>query len=232
MLRKLFVGFALKLFRKAKATPITLVERLRLLAVTSSADEVERQMTDETSVFSSKNALWKMAFTAPPRGGGLRLEFGVRDGFSTKQISQALPGHEILYAFDSFLGIRDAWSKPDVTSGEMSMHGQPPREVAGLQNVELVVGWVEDTLPSFLKEHQEPVVFVHLDLDVYPPTKFVLQSLKNRLVEGSILLFDDMFGFVGWKKHSFKATAEVLGFDNLKLVGVSHAEAMYRFAPD
>ena len=63
-------------------------------------------------------------------------------------------------------------------------------------NVALVEGNVFDTLPAYLDSHPaEKFAFVHLDLDVYEPTAFVLDRIMARMVTGGIVLFDD-YGMV------------------------------------
>ena len=45
-------------------------------------------------------------------------------------------------------------------------------------NVEPIIGWVEDTLVNFLETHKPKINFVHLDINVYSSSKFVLEKLN------------------------------------------------------
>ena len=59
-------------------------------------------------------------------------------------------------------------------------------------NFELVKGNVLNTLPRFLKKKKElKISLLHLDMDIYEPTKFVLNLLFDRVVKGGIILIDD-----------------------------------------
>lgn len=60
------------------------------------------------------------------------------------------------------------------------------------ENYELVMGDVFETLPKWLaKNPHTRISLLHLDMDVYAPTKYVLDELWNRVVEGGIIVFDD-----------------------------------------
>ena len=60
------------------------------------------------------------------------------------------------------------------------------------------------------KEESFPKInFVHIDLDVYSSTKFVLHKIKPYLVRGAIIIFDEFFLFNGWEYGEYKALIEV-----------------------
>jgi len=59
-------------------------------------------------------------------------------------------------------------------------------------NFELINGDVRDTLSDFLKKNNdEKFSLIHLDMDVYEPTAFVLDKLFDRLVTGGLIVIDD-----------------------------------------
>ncbi|MDJ0106389.1 TylF/MycF/NovP-related O-methyltransferase, partial [Rhodococcus erythropolis] len=53
-----------------------------------------------------------------------------------------------------------------------------------------------------------PVAFLHLDADLYSSTKTVLDLLGDRLVPGSIVVFDEFFNYPGWQQHEYRAWTE------------------------
>lgn len=134
----------------------------------------------------------------------------------------------LVYGFDAFEGIRDAWSKMDRPSGSMSLDGIVPPELRAHPKIEIVVGWVEDTLPKFLDQNRGPIEFIHFDMDVFVPTRFALEELRPRLNSGAILVFDDYFGFIGWQNHSYRAITEVLGREEYDCIGISPYQAVFR----
>lgn len=88
-------------------------------------------------------------------------------------------------------------------SGTFSLDGTPPTVPS---NVVLEIGWVEDTLPSFLEPADlSNLQLVHIDFDTYSPSLFALASLKPFLSPGVLILFDDFFGYHGWEKHEARA---------------------------
>ena len=66
-----------------------------------------------------------------------------------------------------------------------------------------------DTLENFLKEHNPKVNFVHLDMDTYSPTKFTLEKLKPYLIKDAIIVFDELYNYIGWQNGEYKALVEV-----------------------
>lgn len=129
---------------------------------------------------------------------GLYLEFGVAGGGSTNQIAQNICKRGAglrLYGFDSFAGLPENWRK-GFGIGEFAQHDVPR---VG-ENVTLVVGLFEKTLEPFLISHPQGVSFVHIDCDLYSSAKYVLATLlrEERLRDGSVILFDELFNYPGW----------------------------------
>jgi hypothetical protein len=159
---------------------------------------------------------------------GLWLEFGVRSGVSAKffaPFAKDFAKNSTLYGFDSFEGIRNDWSSIDEPAGSFTLNAKVPEKI---KNCEFVVGWVEDTLDKFLNIHQEVVNFAHFDLDVYEPTKFALSAISDRLVPGSIVMFDEFHGYPGWEFHEKKALEEVLPRNKYEFIAFSRKQATIR----
>jgi predicted O-methyltransferase YrrM len=133
--------------------------------------------------------------------GGLVLEFGVYTGRSVNLIAERAPG-ETVYGFDSFAGLPDDW-RPGFGRGAFAT--APP---AVRPNVRLVVGPFEDTLPAFLAAHAGPVSLMHVDCDLYSSTRTVLRLCRERIVAGTVVVFDEYFGYPGWEGHEHRAFAE------------------------
>jgi hypothetical protein len=59
-------------------------------------------------------------------------------------------------------------------------------------NVELVKGDVCKTLPEYIKKHPElKISFLNIDVDVYEPTKAVLDNLYSKVSKGGVIVLDD-----------------------------------------
>ncbi|MDD5177608.1 MAG: tetratricopeptide repeat protein [Sterolibacterium sp.] len=132
---------------------------------------------------------------------GLVLEFGVRHGTSIRQIA-SLVAQEV-HGFDSFEGLPEAWH--DEPRGSYSTNGRIP---AVPENVILHKGWFEDTIPGFLKKHGAPVRFMNIDCDIYSSTKTILELFAERILPGTVIVFDEYIGNKRWREDEFKAFQE------------------------
>jgi Tfp pilus assembly protein PilF len=133
---------------------------------------------------------------------GLVLEFGVRHGTSIDFIA-ARAGERTVHGFDSFEGLPEAWGA--LPTGAYSTHGRIP-EVAS--NVTLHAGWFADTLAPFVASHEGPVRFMNVDCDLYSSTREVFAAFGSRLVDGSVVVFDEYLCNPGWQDEEHRALVE------------------------
>lgn len=142
--------------------------------------------------------------------GNLNLEFGFGVGKSLKQFSEILIDKKI-YAFGAHgSNLKEDW---------VGYMGHPSHDIVGKRNKEpsnirknseLIFGWVQDTLNPFLERFENKEInFVHMDLDTYESTKYVLQKIKPYLKKNCIILFDELYNYSGWKVGEYKALTEV-----------------------
>jgi hypothetical protein len=52
------------------------------------------------------------------------------------------------------------------------------------------------------------VAFVHVDADLYSSARTVLTLVGPRLVAGTVVVFDEYFGYPGWREHEYRAWQE------------------------
>ncbi len=142
---------------------------------------------------------------------GLVCEFGVFEAETLNRIANRLPDRSI-FGFDSFEGLPEHW-RPEFGPGAFSTKGCLPRVEP---NVTLVQGWFDATLPAFAAGHAGPVALLHIDCDLYSSTRCVLEHLGDRLVPGSILVFDEFFNYPGWEGHEFRAFSEFVAARSLR----------------
>lgn len=132
---------------------------------------------------------------------GLILEFGVRFGRSIRMIG-ANAGQAV-HGFDSFEGLPEDWSERGV--GSYTTEGVLP-EVP--DNVRLHVGLFEDTLPGFLEGEPGPLRLTNIDCDLYSSTVTIFDNLAERIVPGSVIVFDEYIMNPRWQEDEFKAFQE------------------------
>lgn len=145
----------------------------------------------------------QMASPAAMKGRGMWLEFGVAEGSSINITAHSLDSrgfrtHVEVVGFDSFEGLPYDWMVGEgsnrrvfMRKGMFSLHGMLP-PVRG--NVQLVKGWFEQTLQSFLQQHTEHyIVGVNIDNDLYDGARYILEAMYPLLRVGSVLHFHELF---------------------------------------
>jgi tetratricopeptide (TPR) repeat protein len=153
--------------------------------------------------FAFRADLFTHALGAAPQHG-LVLELGVARGNSLRALAALTP--DPVYGFDSFAGLPTDW-QPRFPAGTFAQAALP----ANLPpNVQLVVGIFADTLPRFVAEHPEPIRFLHIDCDLYASTKDAFAHLGDRLVAGSVIVFDEFLNYPGWRDHEYRAFQEFI----------------------
>ena len=65
-------------------------------------------------------------------------------------------------------------------------------------------------------------------MDNYAPTKHVLTHIKSKLKKGSIIIFDEFYGYPNWKNHEFKALQETFEREKYDYIGFSSRQAVIK----
>lgn len=136
-------------------------------------------------------ALIKQLVTRTSSLQGCNAEVGVYRGESAKIIHEANP-NKTLYLFDSFIGfgelstqdnpvLRSLFKEPRQFETTQSHFGKDASVVIVMANFPDKIDMIEDMVFSF----------VHLDLDVYKPTKAGLEIFYPKMVKGGIILLHD-----------------------------------------
>lgn len=182
--------------------------------------------TATAMIFDQRFDLYKFAFRNL-LSEGLLLEFGVSKGSSINRFADILKKKEdtrVITGFDAFSGLSEDWvghAYPKLERFDLKGKAPDVRD-----NVRLVNGWIDDTLPPFLSENGDPIAFIHVDTDTYAPAKTILDASKERLREGSIVIFDELIGYPGWRHGEHKALLETLPQDSYKYLAFSGFQAM------
>ena len=154
----------------------------------------------------------------------------------------------ILHGFDSFKGIPVGWNS--LQQGTFSMGGIIPDIVANQSNIEIHVGWFNETKTDLddrerhlvwrpsedgTKDEGEfgaelkPFSFIHMDMDIYPAAREILMHYSCRLLPGTILLFDELINYVGWQADGeYRALREVAALRGIlwEPLGIYHEQAV------
>jgi Macrocin-O-methyltransferase (TylF) len=173
---------------------------------------------------------------------GSILDFGVRRGASLmtwahlSSIYEPVNYTREIVGFDTFEGFPEIDSNKDIGSceeiiskGSLSVESgmkediyrsialhDSTRFLGHMEKVRLVEGDILETLPKFLDDNRHMVVsLLHIDVDIYAPTKCILENVLPRMPKGSVILFDEvnMKVFPG----ETIAVLETIGIKNLKI---------------
>jgi predicted O-methyltransferase YrrM len=185
------------------ATRARVVDELLHRAAISSADYVEQYMGN-CLVFEGATDLWDFAISKITVAG-LIAEFGVWNGYSINYLAKQRS--DTIYGFDSFEGLKEDWKGHSYRKGKFDRHGVLP---SVRPNVVLVKGWFDETLPDFLAKNEGPFSYIHFDADTYESTAAVLKLIRNRIIKGTVIVFDDYFGYPGWMHGEHKAWQEFI----------------------
>jgi hypothetical protein len=167
-------------------------------------------------------------FGLAPAAGHV-LEFGVFRGGSLNWLArwaaQRNQGH--VFGFDSFEGLPEQWVRTKngeaYDRGHFSLPGLPPVEA----NATLVPGFFDATLPAWLDAHPGPVALLHNDSDLYSSTIFTLTQLNERIVPGTVIVFDELCDwrdsgkYDNWAQGEWKALLEWMAMFHRKVLVLS-----------
>ena len=154
----------------------------------------------------------------------LFLEFGVYTGGSINLFSKQLKNiNGNISGFDTFEGLTEDWlTHVFFPKGSLSLNNKLPKVE---KNVQLIKGKIQDTLDFFLNENsKKKVVFAHMDMDTYASTKYALSKKKPFLQKGSVILFDEFYGYPNWQQEEYKAFTEVFNENEYKFIAFCESE--------
>lgn len=105
--------------------------------------------------------------------------------------------------FDQDKAKRDAFVSE--TNGGKSITLEEINELLDKQglnkNVDIIKGDILQTLDIYLQKNPHlKISLLHIDVDLYEPTKHILEKLFDRVTKGGIIIFDDYGAFAGTNK--------------------------------
>lgn len=146
---------------------------------------------------------------------GWALEFGVGNGETLRLIAGVLP----VIGFDSFKGLPEDW-RPEFPKGAFAFN--VPTDII---NATIVPGWFDDTVPNY--DWPQPLSLVHFDADLYSSTVAALSALDGSIHSGTILVFDEFFGYEGCEAHEQRAFAEFLAHTTYRYEVIGHGREQW-----
>lgn len=115
-------------------------------------------------------------------------DFDDKDGAFNERAAKLPGGYSLLDEREAILRLVDLHNQDNL--------------LPGVERCRLIEGDVVETLPRFLAENPGlRLSLLHLDVDLYRPTKFVLEQLYPRVVTGGVVVLDE-YGLVPWEGES------------------------------
>jgi hypothetical protein len=196
-------GCTVEIFRDFNFLKETPFEKYQRESLKKSYNHFKKYFLKSIFLKDSKIKEYAISKALEIKEEGLYLEFGVHKGKSINFLSKLIK-NKIIYGFDSFEGLKEDWKGTQATKGTFNLNGKIPNLN---KNVSPIKGWIQDTLPSFIKK-AENINFVHMDVDTYDTSNFILKTIKPFLNNGAIILFDELYNCIGWEENEYKALIE------------------------
>lgn len=168
---------------------------------------------------------------------GVICEFGVQWGSTLTTLTNLRGIYEPfnharrIYGFDTFEGFPDVaeqdggysragdyatWQGYENDLAEVLRLQESFSPIPHIEKFELIKGDASVTAPQWLERNPHAIVSMCIfDMDIYQPTKDVLEAMLPRFVKGTILVFDQL-NCPHWPGET-RALDEVLGLNNIRL---------------
>jgi hypothetical protein len=172
------------------------------------SDEPETFATLDASKAVCREEAWKRANV-----DGFVAEYGVDKGKSFIQLCKLNKDNET-FGFDAFLGLPNGvWPGNMIHQGMFNYDGQIPFDIPS--NGTIINGWFNKTLPKF-NYRQSVAKFLHIDCDVYSSTVDILTNLVDKIVPGTVIVFDDYCNHPNWRQGEWLAWLNFVQKNNIK----------------
>lgn len=146
---------------------------------------------------------------------GYVLEFGVHKAETIQVIAECFPEDQV-YGFDSFEGLPEDWNISHNEKFNKHKKGYFAIDIPSIDNprIHFVKGFFDKSLQPWIENQPNyPIKFLHVDSDLYSSAKTVLTLLNDRIENGTIIVFDEMYPwgrkrYERWEEHEYKALQE------------------------
>lgn len=164
-------------------------------------------------MFSHENRLAGIDTALSLAKPGTIAEFGVYRG-ATAHYLLAHGNPDRLVLFDSFDGLPEDWSM-GFKKGHFKVEDlEIPR--FDDQRVQIVRGLFSETVDSWPHVFDRQISLIHIDADLYSSCCTVLGGIQPYIGPGTVILFDEFFGYEGWEDGEFRAFAEFVERTSMK----------------
>lgn len=188
---------------------------LKLFSTQSNPEDIHLSDLDIADLNPNRQALIKLcSYLRCANLDGDYCEFGVYQGKTFALAVQAFHyffPKMIFRAFDSFEGLPPFGKKDVINKFDSNFYegmfkcsktdfiSYLKRKNIALDSVSVTKGWFKTSLPKIKEPYKIAVAWV--DCDIYSSTVDVLKFITPRLIQGSVLIFDDWYAFRNIPSH-------------------------------
>lgn len=195
--------------------------------------EILGEEISSSLLFENKHELWDFVINEITNKNlqlkddksNICLEFGVGGGESLRYFSNKLLKNNIkIVGFDSFFGNPQIWPGTNNQVGSSNQNGKHPKNLPA--NVEIVQGFIEKTLQNYLETNKiKKIKFMHIDVNIYSTSKFILEITKKYTDNNTLILFDELINYpFWWNNGEYKALVEVYSSRQYKYLALDQAK--------
>ena len=188
---------------------------------------VDKSFDDRALYFSNFKEYMKCSVDyAKQFDNRINIECGVGKGGNARLWCKLMP-EQTIYGFDSFQGFKEDPVTESVWSPFQSKFKTWEKPVLP-NNYHIIEGFLEDTFEPFYNkirsEKEFDCIFVHLDMDIYQPTKHFLEIIRKEKIK-TIICFDELINYEGFENHEWRAFNEEILKHNVphKIIAFSDA---------
>jgi ectoine hydroxylase-related dioxygenase (phytanoyl-CoA dioxygenase family) len=151
-----------------------------------------------------RREVWRYAASLVDDASLCWCECGVGEGESLDWFALAKPRGNVLFGFDSFEGIPEPWLRYGPG------HWKAPVYAPNRPDVVIVRGRFEDTLGGAAASGRlgRRIGLLHVDCDLYSSTRVIFEAWRELIAAGTVIVFDEFYGYDGWQQHEAKAFEE------------------------
>lgn len=160
--------------------------------------------TSGTGGFRNIECLYELGAKIAPTN--IWAEFGVGQGRSAGRLQKLLDRQGQFFLFDSWKGLPEPWCMGDHFTEPIGRFECPKPQIPD-KRLQLVEGWFEDTLPF---QFPGQLGLIHIDCDIYSSTQTVLAGVDPWVGTGTVIIFDELFGYQHYADHEYRAMREWL----------------------
>jgi phytanoyl-CoA hydroxylase len=143
-----------------------------------------------------RRELWRYAVTLIDDPSLPWCEFGVGEGESLDCFLLNKPAGNMMFGFDTFEGIPEPWL------GHPAGHWKSDPYQSNRADLDIVRGPFEASLSDrdVRGRLARGIGLLHVDCDLYSSTHTVLEGTREFVAAGTVIIFDEFYGYGGWQQ--------------------------------